>query len=638
MGAIIPKWCRTSYYFLGAVYFFLLGHRVQKYLVILNDNLDSNLVLVIWESQHLSITFPLWGANLIAGVILFCTLLLIMPILPQRWGVFTIFAVLLLTVTLPLYVHINAKRFNPEKLFIFSYCLILYNIAVTLCFHGLIRIQFKHLHTLLFRLFHWIRSISPRAFIVSAFVICVLLCSVISWFVFDGVPGFIDSCAYMFQARLFAHGTLYAPIPPEPEFFEAQNVIIKDKWYSQYPPGYPILLAIGVILGIPWIINPIFGALTIVCIYLLAKELYGDSIAKISAVLTLLSSFFIFMSSEFMSHSSTLFFITLAFISFVWMVKKKRPLLSAVVCGTSLGIALLCRPYTTVWICVPLCVAAIAARKELSLRQILIGFIPIIIACLAFLAYNYATTGNPLLFGYIALHGKGHYPGFSVNPVSHRAHTIAQGFKYLLGNLNALNYYLFEWPMPSLYFVCIFLVYGKKKFWEWILVGWLGALLVGHIFYYFNQLAFGPRFIYETLPAFIILTSRGIVLCGQLLASWWKMSYKHALNMLFLVLSGLFLFTFIVNFPATANSHNYGPDVTIQKYLDKINVKHALIFVEKNHTYGVHYPFNIPFPGPRIYVKSRDGNNRRLADKFQGYQYFIHNGKKITEVSIDELQ
>ena len=172
------------------------------------------------------------------------------------------------------------------------------------------------------------------------------------------------------------------------------------------------------------------------------------------------------MSSEFASHTSTLFFVTLAFLSFVWMIQKKRPLLSAVVCGTSLGIALLCRPYTTFWICVPLGIAAIVMRKALSLRHILIGAIPILVACFAFLAYNFATTGHPLLFGYIVLHGEEHYPGFHQDPWKSQFHTGAQGFKFVLGNLNALSYYLFEWPIPALFFLCIFLAYGKKSLWE----------------------------------------------------------------------------------------------------------------------------------------------------------------------------
>ena len=166
----------------------------------------------------------------------------------------------------------------------------------------------------------------------------------------------------MFKARLFADGMLSAPLPPDPESFVLTNVILTDKWYSIYPPGYPAILALGVIFRITWLVNPLLGTLTIVCIYLIAKELYGDSIAKLSAILACASSFFLFMSSGFTSHTSTLFFVTLAFLCFVWMIKKKRPLLSSVVCGICIGIALLFRPYTTAWICVPMGIAAAVMR------------------------------------------------------------------------------------------------------------------------------------------------------------------------------------------------------------------------------------------------------------------------------------
>ena len=406
-----------------------------------------------------------------------------------------------------------------------------------------------------------------------------------------------------------------------------------------YPPGYPAILALGVLFRISWLVNPLLGALIIVGIYLLAKELYGDSTAKLSAILACASSFFLFMSSEFASHTSTLFFVTLAFLNFVWMVKKKRPLLSSVICGASLGIAMLCRPYTTVWICVPMGIAAIIAWKKLSFRYILMGTIPLLVACLAFLAYNYATTGHPFLFGYIALHGKNHYPGFHQAPWGNQFHTVAQGVKYVLGNLNALNYYLFEWPIPSLLFVCIFLAYGKKRFWEWLLVGWIGALLIGHFFYFFNQLHFGPRFLYEILPALILLTSRGLSVSTQFITSRWKtLSYAQARNILCLMLIGLFLFAFLFNMPATAKSYqNYGKDVTIQKYLDKNDVPQALVFVKGARAHWVHYPFNAPFASPHIYAKNRGSENRRLAEKFPGYRYFIADEKEIVEVSIDEL-
>ena len=643
MRVILLQWCRTGSYFLGAVFFLWLGYRVQKHLIPFEDSLNNNLLIVIRDSPYLSLSFPLWSANLIVGVLLLCTLLLIAPVIPvlrQRLFHFVVFCILLLICVLPLHVHFDVTHINSQQLFFLSYRLILSSCGIALFFRGLVGIRFSHLHTSLSRFFLWVRNIHPRPFIIGVFIGCVLICGSISWHLFDGVPGFMDGCLYMFQARLFAHGMLSAPIPPEPQFFETVHVMLSNKWYTMYPPGYPAILALGVIFRISWLVNPLLGALTIVCIYLLAKELYGDSIAKLSAILACASSFFLFMSSEFASHTSTLFFITFAFLSFVWLVKKKRPLLSAVVCGICIGIALLCRPYTTVWICVPLGIAAIVARKELSLRHILIGFIPIIVACFAFLAYNYATTGNPLLFGYIAVHGKKHYPGFHKALWSSQFHTITQGVKYVFANLNALSYYLFEWPMSSLFFVCLFLAYGKKKFWEWLLVGWISALLVGHFFYFFNKLDFGPRFVYESLPALILLTSRGLSLCTQFLTSRWKtLTDAHARNILCLTLVGLFLFAFLFNVPSTANYYQnyYGTDVTIQKYLDKSDVAQALVFVKGIRAYQVHYPFNVPFAKPHIYAIDRGSENKKLAEKFPGYRYFIADEEKVEEVSIYEL-
>ena len=643
MRVTLLQGCRTSIYLLGAIFFLYLGYWVPKHLVILDDLLDNNILVVLRESPYLAFSLPLWGTNLIAGVLLFCALLLIVPVTrvlrQQQWFHFAIFYILLFICVLPLHLHFDAARFNYEKLLFLSYRLILGGIGIILCFRGLIGIPFSFLHDRLSHFSIWMCNLHPHSFVIGGFISCTLICGSISWHIFNGVPGFIDSCIYMFQARLFAHGMLFAPPPPEPQFFEVIHTMLSNKWYTVYPPGYPAILGLGILLDISWLVNPLLGALTIVCIYLLAKELYGDSIAKLSAVLTCASSFFLFMSSEFMSHSSTLFFVTLAFLCFVWMVQKKRPLLSAVVCGASLGIALLCRPYTTAWICVPIGIAVIIKRKELSLRYILIGTIPILVAGLAFFAYNYATTGHPLLFGYIAMHGKNHYPGFHQDPWSTQFHSAAQGFKYVFGYLNALNYYLFEWPMPSLFFVCLFLAYGKKRFWEWVWVGWIGVLLAGHFFYFFNKLDFGPRFVYESLPALILLTSRGVSLSTQFLTSRWKsLSYAQARNILCLMLLSLFLFAFLFNMPSTAKTYQtYGGDVTIQKYLEKNDIAQALVFVKGGRAYSVHYPFNAPFAKPHIYAKDKGSENKKLAEKFPGYRFFIADKGNVEEVSIDEL-
>lgn len=145
---------------------------------------------------------------------------------------------------------------------------------------------------------------------------------------------------------------------------------------------------------------------------------------------------------------------------------------------------------------------------------------------------------------------------------------------------------------------------------------------------------------YETLPAVILLTSKGIATSTQLLAAWSKTpSYAYARSTICFMLIGLFLFAMLLNIPASAKSHqqDYGKDVTIHKYLNKNNVKKALVFVKDKHTYRVHYPFNAPFAKPHIYAKYIDNQNKSLAEKFPGYRYFIADDEKIEEVSIDEL-
>ena len=90
--------------------------------------------------------------------------------------------------------------------------------------------------------------------------------------------------------------------------------------------------------------------------------------------------------------------------------------------------------------------------------------------------------------------------------------------------------------------------------------------------------------------------------------------------------------------PKTAETyHEYGEDVTIQKYLNEKNIEKALVFVKNSRAYWVHYPFNAPFAKPHIYAKDRENENRKLAEKFPDYRYFIADENDVVEVSMDEL-
>jgi hypothetical protein len=81
-----------------------------------------------------------------------------------------------------------------------------------------------------------------------------------------------DEYAYMISAQLFSEGRLWVPSPEPREFFRQNHVINDGHYYGKYPPGWPLILSLGVLLKAPWLINPLCGMLTLVLIHRMAQE------------------------------------------------------------------------------------------------------------------------------------------------------------------------------------------------------------------------------------------------------------------------------------------------------------------------------------------------------------------------------
>jgi hypothetical protein len=87
--------------------------------------------------------------------------------------------------------------------------------------------------------------------VILASVFVLVFCSLFSSFVFERVPHVNDEIAYLFQAKLFQSGRLYSPSPCGREFFDFPHIINNGKWYSIYPPGFPLLLVFGLAFRAP---------------------------------------------------------------------------------------------------------------------------------------------------------------------------------------------------------------------------------------------------------------------------------------------------------------------------------------------------------------------------------------------------
>ena len=165
----------------------------------------------------------------------------------------------------------------------------------------------------------------------------------------------VDDVAYLFQARLFASGKLYAPAPPEFNFSPSENInITNGKWYSKYPFGHPLVLSFGVLLGMPWLIPVLLTGLSVFFLFRLVEETYGKRVGLIALALAALSPATTVVGVTFFSEPTSRFILSLFVLSLVLCLKragvKREPdrltLLYAAMAGCCLGFSLNTRTLT----------------------------------------------------------------------------------------------------------------------------------------------------------------------------------------------------------------------------------------------------------------------------------------------------
>jgi hypothetical protein len=384
--------------------------------------------------------------------------------------------------------------------------------------------------------------------------LCGALTTTLSALVSDRVFGRIahvqDSIAQLFQARIFAGGHLWVPSHPMPQFFEYMHMINDGRWYSQYPPGHPALLALGVWAGAPWLVNPILAGLGVVGVYLLANELFDRGVARLAALLGALSPFLVVMGGGFMSHVGAFTLLTFfLFLHFRSVRTQSRR--DAALAAACLGSALLIRPYTAAVVAVPAVAHGLWTLRRDYLRLGVWIAAGGAIGLVVYGLYNWATTGDPFLPGYIKLNGPAHGLGFGKGLET--PHTLRRGLEGAWLKLQSLNFRLFEWPVTSLWPLVVALLPAfrpapmrpardrsgalKRPRPEarlaagdavgpaerrgrtglhacgraWLLFCFPAAILVAYVFYWYHDLCFGPRYLYEGLGPILTLSAYGVL-------------------------------------------------------------------------------------------------------------------------------
>ncbi len=343
-----------------------------------------------------------------------------------------------------------------------------------------------------------------------------LIATAISLGVFEGIPHIQDSIAQQFQAQIFARGRAWAPVPEEGWVLRSEYMVQQaGRWYAQYPPGHAAVLALGVVLGVPWLSMPVLAALSAVLLHSTARQLYGPRTARLALWLFCLSPFVWFMSGERMNHVTTLFWVCAALCCLAPALKASAPdprPARLLLGGLALGFAMCTRPLCGVAVAFPLIVAALTrptgdrGRKAIALAAgSLMGGAPLLL-------FNAATTGSPWVTGYQAQWGNSGW-GFGQAQWG-SPHTLAAGLAHFAANWDGAARYLFEWPLPSLLPLLCCLLLPRRKRADGVLLAMLASLSLAYLPYFFQDLCLGPRFLYAGVPALILLSARGLMAAG----------------------------------------------------------------------------------------------------------------------------
>lgn len=520
----------------------------------------------------------------------------------------------------------------------FDFILLLFSLAGTAfcciyCFENLPLKIVTFAEKVTSRFFKWKESL----FIGSLLILCLAATGTIAYSVLGHIPHVEDGIAQLFQAKIFSLGKLYAPLPPHKEFFDYINIINDTKWYSQYPPGHSFLLMLGLFLKVPWMIGPFLGTLSLFIFFLVVKIIYRDhQTVYLCCSFLLFSPFFLFMSSNYMNHSSTMFFILLFLYCYLHMFSSPS-CLYAVISGLSLGYAINIRPLTAVAIGTPfICYSLYCTfkKREIQAKKVVCFCLTISSMVFLLLLYNYLTNGNPFLFGY-----QKHYNTFGFLGSSQLGppHTLKGGVINTSNNLIGLNQYLFEWPIPSLIFVFIlFVLPAKKNRWEHLSLIACFMVIVAYFFYWYQDLCFGPRFYYSLMPFMIIFTVRGFLELPKWLGEK-GFNIRSTQVSLYLLLFLCFLYTFTISFPPFINK--YSDDywlVTdkIHRAVKEQGITNAIVFIdvwippyikEPNWIpYGSGFQFNSPdLSDDVIYAMDLKKKNSELMKAFPNRCYYL---------------
>ncbi|MFT5695119.1 MAG: hypothetical protein ACI9QQ_001094 [Myxococcota bacterium] len=457
----------------------------------------------------------------------------------------------------------------------------------------------------------------------------------LAYFILDPIPHIPDGYAYVFQAKIFTLGKFYADTPALPDFFPAPwSVNLDGRTFSVFPPGWPIVLSLGVALGQPWLVNPVLAGLCLFAMWHLWRELFDVRRANFALLLCAVSPFFLFMSAGFMSHNASLLASTVFVLGFLKSVRKQS-IGWGVVAACAIAFHILVRPVSAAFVWGPTVLFfALFQRSRASWIATALSIVGSGFGSALYGIYNRILTGEwgvpPLYFlapanryGFGADIG---LPWASSFPTP--GHDLFRAAQNLNFNMTVMNSDLFGWPLASLSFVLVCLLFGRLAWQHKFCAAVVAAFVVSYAGYWYNGVAFGARFYYCLLPYLAILTVEGIRTTPRLLLELVpRMDERSARTLVTTVVLGFVFYGATIYIPKVGLTGPYWNQRKISYELYEELHKQVqpgdlvLVEADSDERYNplfIHNEIDIETSDVVFAWDQGDQNNQRLLAHFEG--------------------
>jgi hypothetical protein len=477
----------------------------------------------------------------------------------------------------------------------------------------------------------------------------ILVSASLSLFCYDRHPHLQDEVVYLYQARYLAEGKITAPAAPVAEAFSIYMIPYNaERWYSPFPPGWPAFLAIGVLLGAPWLVNPILAGANVILLFVLLHQLYSRRVALTGLLLFCLSPWQTFMAMSFMSHTLTLACALAGAVAMIRAGKTGR-VGWGWVSGCLAGVVGLIRPLDGLAVAIVLGLVAVTtgSRRTRIYTSVVFGVALALVNAIA-LPYNKAITGQAMLSPLMDYYdryfgpgtnamgfGPGRGLGWAIDPFPGHSPLEAA----INANLNAfsLNTELFGWSIGSLLIVSVFVFSGVMARRDQMMVGALVVIGGLYSLYWFSGGPdFGARYWYLMLVPLVALAARSVDYLESVVARTINgRSRKGLVRAAVVSLS----FMALVNYSpwrTTDKYHNYlgmRPDIKHLAEEQGFGTSLVLIRGESHPDYEsawVYNPLDLSAAAP-VYAWDRNPEVRaRLLESYPDRPVWIVDGPSIT--------